>query len=267
MADEGICKILKVALGVCIFCSVFVATAAVGLKGIQERNKKLDKVKNILLAGDLYTNNEEIEKIYTDYIEPVMIDLTTGEAVGEEIFNDKFNIETFDIKVMAKDPEYGQAIPAEQDLAHIKRRPKYMVVYLVKKDDAIDKIILPMYGKGLWSTMYGFLALGSDLKTIRGLTFYEHGETPGLGGEIENPRWRKTWDGKLAFGDAGNVTITVIKGKVVPGRPEASHQVDGLSGATITTRGVDQLMKYWLGENGYGPFLSRMRRGNSDEQV
>jgi Na+-transporting NADH:ubiquinone oxidoreductase subunit C len=105
------------------------------------------------------------------------------------------------------------------------------------------------------------------MKTVRGLTFYEHGETPGLGGEVDNPRWKKSWKGKQAFDDAWNVKMTVIKGKVIPEKPEAIHQVDGLAGSTLTTRGVDNLVKYWLGANGYGPYLTKMREGGSSEQI
>ena len=107
--------------------------------------------------------------------------------------------------------------------------------------------------------MYGFLALDADLRTIRGFGFYEHGETPGLGGEVDNPLWKSQWQGKLAFDEAWETRITVLKGKVNPNNPNAQFQVDGLSGATITARGVRDLLKFWLGEDGFGPFLAKMR--------
>jgi Na+-transporting NADH:ubiquinone oxidoreductase subunit C len=123
----------------------------------------------------------------------------------------------------------------------------------------VEKLILPIYGKGLWSTLYGFLALEKDLKTVSGITFYQHGETPGLGGEVDNPNWKGKWQGKQAFDDSGDVIIKVIKGAVIPGAPDADHQIDGLSGATLTARGVDNLVQFWLGENGYGPYLQQIR--------
>jgi Na+-transporting NADH:ubiquinone oxidoreductase subunit C len=110
----------------------------------------------------------------------------------------------------------------------------------------------------LWSTLYGFLALDSDLKTIRGITFYEHGETPGLGGEVDNPRWKAQWKGKMAYDDNMKILIEVLKGQVDPTSPQAGHQIDGLGGSTITTRGVHNLVRFWLGENGYKPFLSNI---------
>jgi Na+-transporting NADH:ubiquinone oxidoreductase subunit C len=139
-----------------------------------------------------------------------------------------------------------------------------MVVYFIKENDKTEKIVLPVYGKGLWSTMFGFIALDKDLKTVKGFTFFQHGETPGLGGEVDNPRWKKIWNGKQAFDEGGNIRIKVIKGKVDASRPEAKYQIDGLSGATLTSRGVGNLVRFWLGENGYGPFLSRLNPNNAD---
>jgi len=146
------------------------------------------------------------------------------------------------------------------DLAKIKRRAKSVPVYLVMKEDQIDTVILPIYGKGLWSTMYAFLALEGDTNTVKGLSFYEHAETPGLGGEVDNELWKKSWKGKKVFSPDWAPVIDLPKAKVDPQRPEAIHQVDGLSGATLTTRGVKNLLRYWLGENGYGPFLANLRQ-------
>ena len=115
--------------------------------------------------------------------------------------------------------------------------------------------------------MFGFVALGSDLRTIEGFTFYEHGETPGLGGEVDNPNWKKTWQGKKAFGEDWEVKIEVIKGRVDPSSDKAKYQVDGLSGSTLTTRGVDYLVKFWLGDNGYGPFLKRLREESKNDKI
>ncbi len=259
MSNDSIKKTVLVVLGICLVCSLLVSTAAVILFPLQEVNRKLDKVKNILVAGELYNEGTDIAKTYDEKIEPVLIELATGEPVSKENFNDVLNIENFDITVLANHPEYGRSIPQPQDLADIKVSPKYMLVYFIKEGDEINKIILPIYGKGLWSTMYAFLALDKDLKTVTGVTFYEHGETPGLGGEIENPRWNNLWKGKEAFDENNNVQLEIIKGVVNRNRPEASYQIDGLSGATITARGVDKMIKFWLGGNGYTPFLNKLR--------
>nr|WP_305909409.1 Na(+)-translocating NADH-quinone reductase subunit C [Methylomarinum sp. Ch1-1]MDP4522316.1 Na(+)-translocating NADH-quinone reductase subunit C [Methylomarinum sp. Ch1-1] len=240
----------------------FVSTAAVWLNSIQQQNRRLDRIGNILSVAGLAGHRKNIEQIYRDRIVPVMIDLASGERVEPRRFDDVLNIENFDIETLASDSDYGVAIPPEQDIAKIKRRPRYMVVYLVKKDNRFDQVILPVYGKGLWSTMYGFLALNNDLNTIAGITFYQHGETPGLGGEIENPKWQQSWRGKRAFNSAGEVIIEVVRGEVEANSPDAKHQIDSLSGATLTSRGVDNLIHYWLGEHGYGPLLDRLRQGS-----
>ncbi|RKY92158.1 MAG: Na(+)-translocating NADH-quinone reductase subunit C, partial [Ignavibacteriae bacterium] len=232
MSNDSIKKTVLVVLGVCLVCSLLVSTAAVILFPLQEVNRKLDKVKNILVAGELYNEGTDIAKTYDEKIEPVLIELATGEIVSEENFDDVLNIENFDITVLANHPEYGRSIPQPQDLADIKVSPKYMLVYFIKEGEEINKIILPVYGKGLWSTMYAFLALDKDFKTVTGVTFYEHGETPGLGGEIENPRWNNLWKGKKAFDENNKVQLTIIKGVVNRNRPEAGYQIDGLSGAT-----------------------------------
>lgn len=267
MSDDSIGKTLGVALAVCIVCSVLVSTAAVKLSSIQEHNKKVDKIKNILQAGALYQDGMDVVKTYEEKIEPVMIDLETGEQVAEDIFNEELSIETFDIKTISEHVEYSVRISQKNDLAGIKRRPKYMVVYFVKTAGEIEKIILPIYGKGLWSTLYGFVAISKDFKTVEGLTFYEHGETPGLGGEVDNPKWKASWKGKQAFDENYELILTILKGAVDPSKPGAEHQIDGLAGSTITTRGVDNLVKYWLQDQGYGAFLTKLRSGGTDEQI
>ena len=228
-------------------------------KPLNEILDSIESYKNILIAGDLYSEEVNIEATYTSNIEPRIIDLENGKDFPEEKFNEIINVEDFDIKDVAADPEYGMEIIPEEDIAGIKRMPKYMSIYLVKLEGTVNKIILPIYGTGLWSTLYGFVAINKDLKTIEGFTFYEHGETPGLGGEVDNPRWKQIWKGKLAYDEDWNVKIEVIKGKVDNSSPKAKYQVDGLSGSTITTRGVDQLVKFWFGDNGYGPFITKLR--------
>jgi Na+-transporting NADH:ubiquinone oxidoreductase subunit C len=129
-------------------------------------------------------------------------------------------------------------------------------------EQGIEKIILPIKGYGLWSTLYGFLALESDLQTVAGIGFYEHAETPGLGGEIDNPNWKASWVGKQAY-NQGEFAITVLKGRVDLDRAGSESQIDGLAGATLTTKGVDNLLKYWLGEQGFQPLISYLKSGEA----
>ncbi len=250
-------KTLAVAAILCIICSVLVSGAAVSLKPRQVENKKLDVKKNLLLASGLLKNakasKEEVLKAFST-VEARVIDLSTGE------FTD-VDAESFDARKAAKTVGQFYKIPKKQDFAGIKKRAKLSKVFFTKENGQISMIILPVFGKGLWSTMYGFLALAPDTKTVKGIGFYEHGETPGLGGEIDNPNWKAGWKGKVIYNDDFKLVLKVIKGMVNKQAANAKHQIDGLSGATLTANGVTGLVKYWLGDDAFGPFLAKFREG------
>ncbi len=245
---------IKFSAIVCIVCSLLVSSAAVGLQGLQKRNAVLDKRKNVLMAiGEVKPGEsisaEEVEKKF-EHIEPLVIDLNTGEETD-------IDPTTFDQQKAMKDPETSKKAP--QNPAQVRRIPNHGLVYKVMDGDKVDMLVLPIEGKGLWSTLYGFLALDADTTTIEGITYYQHGETPGLGGEVDNPKWKSLWPGRQAYGDNWEPQIQVIKGQAGP--PEQTpHKVDGLSGATITSRGVTHMLRFWLGENGYGPYLEKFRK-------
>ncbi len=253
MHNDTIGKTVGVAAAVCVICSIFVSGAAVYLKPIQEANKTLDVKRNILIAAGLLEEGRkaDIGELFTR-IDSAVVDLATGEFV------DDITPEQFDPRKAAKAPSQSVAIDSQDDIAGIKRRSNYRVVYFLKDGEKINRLILPMYGKGLWSTMYGFLALGADMTTIKSFGFYEHAETPGLGGEIDNPAWKALWVGKIALDADRQPAVRVIRGHVDENSPEAVHQVDGLSGATITGRGVENLVRFWLGREGYGPLLEKL---------
>ena len=260
MAAAALLRSLRVVLAVSLCCSLFVSAAAILLSPKQRANLHEYMVENILIAADLFQEGMSSEAIYKRRIEPVLIELSTGKQVDASIVGPDFSVENFDIKHFTDDPRLSVAIDPAQDIAKINRRPKYMVVYIAKSNKRPDKLVLPVYGKGLWSTMYGLLALERDLRTVAGITFYQHGETPGLGGEIDNPAWQSKWHGKQAIDANDRVIINVIKGEVDPSAIDAYRQIDGLAGATLTSKGVDNLVHYWLGDDGYGPLLDRLRR-------
>ena len=254
MRNDTIKKTLLVAALLSVVCSVVVSSAAVIFRESQAKNKDLDRKKNILMAAGLLEEGKSIEELFAKF-EARVVDLSTGD------YRDDLDIATFDQRKAAKSAEEGIEIARSDDFGGIKRRSKSALVYLaIDANGELDQIILPIHGKGLWSTMYGFLALAGDLLTINGFAFYEHGETPGLGGEVDNPLWKGQWVGKKAFDEQGVRRITVLKGKVNPLSTNVAYQVDGLSGATITARGVDGMLRYWLGENGFEPLLKRLRK-------
>jgi Na+-transporting NADH:ubiquinone oxidoreductase subunit C len=252
MARESVRKTFIVAIVLAAVCSLLVSGAAIGLRSKQEANKIRDRKKNILIVAGLYDAQASVEEAFKQ-IEQHIVDLATGEYVSKD---QQLDPETFDQRAAAKDPELSVKIPREKDLAGIGRREKYSLVYLVKKDGKLDQVILPIDGKGLWSTLYGFMAIGGDLNTVLGITFYEHAETPGLGGEIDNPAWQAQWAEKKVYDKDGSVQLHVAKGTADKNNP---HQVDGLSGATLTANGVTNLVKYWLGDDGFKKLLEQLQ--------
>ncbi|BCX81013.1 Na+-transporting NADH:ubiquinone oxidoreductase subunit C [Methylomarinovum caldicuralii] len=248
---------LTVVLSVALVCSFMVTAAAVLLAERQERNLRLERIRHILAVVGIEA--AEPLSAYREAIDARLIDLHRAEPVPLQGLPRHLQPDAFDFDKAARDPRYGGPIPPER--IGLRRRPRLMPLYVVKgHGPAAGRVALLLVGKGLWSTLYGYLALENDLRHIAGITFFEQKETPGLGGEIANPRWQALWRGKLAYDERGNVLIRVAKGSIPPGSSTAAYQVNGLSGATLTTRAVDRLVRYWLGPEGYGPYLARLRR-------
>lgn len=254
-SNDSIGKILRVAFALCIVCSVIVSTAAVVLKPAQVANKTLDRKRNILQAAGMLEAGKSVEEQFA-VVEERFVDLDAGT------FTDAV-VSGYDQRAAAKDPSQSRDVPSDVDIAKVGRQANVAQVYLVRGDDGdYEKIILPVHGYGLWSTLYGFLALEADANTVAGLGFYDHGETPGLGGEVDNPRWKAMWPGKQVYKD-GDVELELVKGAVAPGSAAADWQVDGLSGATLTSRGVSNLIAFWMGDMGFAPFLENLRKGDA----
>lgn len=252
--NESMQKTLFVAISLCLVCSILVSATAVVLKPLQVANQRLDRKRNILEAAELLPSKQGLETLFEQRIETRLVELATGKYV------EALDPKTYDQREAARDPARSEPVPPEQDIAGIKRRAEYAPVYLVTRDGRTDKIILPVHGYGLWSTMYGYLALEADGETISGITFYDHAETPGLGGEIDNPKWQAKWAGKELFGPQGEPLFQVVKGTVAPAAKQAEHKVDGLAGATLTSNGVTRMIRYWVGAQGFGPFLDKFQQ-------
>lgn len=270
-SNDSTGKTLLVAVTLCIFSSIFVSYAAVALKPAQVANKMLDKNKNILAAAGMLklgekVSGKQVSDMFEKHIEVKIVDLKTGEYLTPENAREDWqkdiaaHPENYDQRKASKLPQQSEALDGSIDRASIKREAKLATVYLVKDDAGkVQSIVLPVHGYGLWSTLYGFLALKTDTSTVVGLGFYEQAETPGLGGEVDNPKWKALWPGKKVFNDKGEVDIRLIKGSVDSNSPRADHEVDGLAGATLTSRGVTNLVNFWLGENGFGPYLAKVK--------
>lgn len=239
----------------CLICAILVSTSAVSLRDLQQTNADLDKRRNVLLAAGLAKSSEklnfvEINKRFQS-IKATVIDITSGQPAQD------IDLKDYDSKKVRNNPLTSRTAPI--NAARVSRIPKYVIVYQVFNDtQQLEMIVLPIEGYGLWSTLYGFIALDADGKTVHGLTYYKHGETPGLGGEVDNPSWKARWTDRIIIDDTGNIVIEVIKGRA--GSPnETPYFVDGLSGATITSRGVTNMLHFWLGENGFEPYLKILR--------
>jgi Na+-transporting NADH:ubiquinone oxidoreductase subunit C len=259
MGRDSVLGTLLVAAVLCVACALLVTSTRVALRDLQETNKQLDRKKNILLAAGLISDEAEqaeIEQVYNERVKAVLVNLDKGAVVSPS----EVDYATYDAREALSNTDRTQPIEAEGGpTPGVDRREKLAFVYEIREGEKVDLYVLPIYGKGLWSTLWGFLAIDADGRTLRGITFYEHGETPGLGGEVDNDAWKAQWSSeenpKLAYDEEGDVAIKVIKGSVDRGSPNAKYQVDGLSGATITTRGVSEMVQYWLGPDGFGPYL------------
>ncbi len=258
MANQQTAKYtITVTLIMCLVASVLVASAAVLLKPVQAANKTLDFKTNVLKIAGIYNPDQTVEEQFKK-VEVKIVDLQTGK------FTDAItDVDKFDQRASSKNPELSEKLSAEDDIAKLIRREKFAKVFLVNDENGLSKVILPVRGYGLWSTMSGFVALDKDLNTVIGFGFYEQLETPGLGGEVDNPKWKQLWVGKKVYSESGDVKLEVIKGHVDAETPDAEYKVDGLSGATLTSNGVRNLVKYWMGDSGFKPFLTNLKNGDA----
>lgn len=258
MANQQTAKYtITVTLIMCLVASVLVAGSAVLLRPAQVANKALDFKRNVLSIAGILNKDQSVEEQFKQ-VEIKIVDLSTGR------FTDAIaDIEKFDQNASAKKPDLSDKLSAEEDIAKIISREKYAKVFLVNDANGLSKVILPVRGYGLWSTMSGFVALDKDLNTVLGFGFYSHAETPGLGGEVDNPKWKQIWIGKKIYSETGEVKIDVIKGHVDDTTADAEYKVDGLSGATLTSNGVRNLIKFWMGDKGYKSFLANLKNGEA----
>ena len=219
---------------VTIVLGFFLALAADGLRDLQDLNVENDMRKNILLSlgfkpgAETPWTSDDIKKLFEENIEALVLD-----ASGQRTEKDPKEIDT------------------EKDL-------EFLPIYLKKIGDEVGGYAIPIAGKGLWSTLYGYFAIEPDGRTVKGITFYKHGETPGLGGEVDKAWFQQNFIGKRFVDENDQLLgIHVIKGKVQSDDQEAYHKVDGISGATMTGKGLEYFLKDDLAK--YEPFFKQVR--------
>ena len=252
--NESITKTIGVAFCVCLICSLVVSFSAVSLRDLQNENKLNDKRIKILQAADIYNPDKEIKDQFLK-LETKFVNFETGKLMDTYM---DFSLEEYDPILATRDSNLSSKVPTSEDIAVIKNRENIGKIFILRNDDySINKLILPIRGYGLWGTLYGYISIENDFNTIAGIEFYDHKETPGLGAEVDNPKWKNLWAGKEIYQN-GEVSLTVIKGKVDNTDKEVQYEIDGLSGATITSRGVTNMIAYWFGESGYSKLFKEL---------
>ena len=263
--NDTLVKTLFVGISLCLVCSIIISLTAVGLRDQQKLLKEQDQQSKILSSAGLLTDQKSVEELFTT-IEERVVNLDTGEYV-DSLDPKSFDGKKFESEDYSKDPSTSVQLHSDIDISSLKRRENFIKIYLYKENNKIKAVILPVRGLGLWGTLYGYLAIEPDLNTIIGLEYFSHKETPGLGAEVDNPRWKSKWKGKKIRSSSGEFKIEVIKGLVNSESPEKKYQVDGLSGATITSRGVSNMLAFWLGELGYKKFLNKLKTEIEKEET
>ena len=258
MQKNSIQYIVGFAAIICVLCSALVSSTAVLLKEKQDVNKLLDKQKKVLAVAGLIADGsspsvDEVQAIFDTKIDIQIIDMTSDSITEDSGITEPL---VYNQQVAAKNVKSSFSVDANK--AKVKRIPNHIVMYTIKDDAGAPVLyVLPIEGMGLWGTMYGFIALETDGNTISGLTYYSHKETPGLGAEVDNPSWKAKWPGRLVHADSDEIAIKVIKGAAASVE-EAPNSVDGLSGATLTSNGVTNMLRFWLGTEGFGPLLAQL---------
>ena len=257
-APESVLRTLATAGGVALFCSLMVSSAVYWLRPIQLAHTSVGQHRAVLIAAGLVENDVNLTERELGsrflQLEPRLVDLDAARFMTA----DASMVASYDYRAAMDDPDRSRSIAPEKDVASLGRRPSLMPVYLLRDGGDLERIVLAVYGRGMWSTIHGYIALGSDLTTIADIWFYEHGETPGIGDRIQSPAWRRQWRGKLAYGTGATVALR-IGGDDAP----ESSRIDSITGATVTATAVGRFVRYWLGEDGYGPFLANLRSEGS----
>jgi Na+-transporting NADH:ubiquinone oxidoreductase subunit C len=237
------------AAGVALFCSFMVSTAVYWLRPMQLAYADIERNRAILVAGNLAPHDAELNDrdVVARFValETRIFDRQTG------LFTTAIDAVSYDYRAAATDPAMSTAVAAELDIAGIGTQARYLPVYSIL-DDETRRVIVPIYGRGMWSTIYGYVSVAAEGLTIAGIAFYEHGETPGIGDRIQNPDWLAQWRGKRIYANDATVQL-FFAAEDSSGPPE--FRIDAITGATATVSAVERILRFWLGPQAYGPAL------------
>ncbi len=251
LPNDSLTKTLVMAFLVAFTASIFVSIAAVTLRPFHIANLENERQERLAaMVAALPGMGDILTGAGVDDMEAHIVDLASG------YFATHIDPATFDQREAARDPALSTSIPSEADVAGIKQRADFAQVIILRKDGDLQLVVLPVRGVGYQSMLYAYLAINADGNTIAGLTFYEQGETPGIGTRILEPEWLELWPGKQLADETGEIRISVVRGEAI-----GLFEVDGISGATRTSNGVSNMLHFWLGDYGFGPFLARLRDG------
>ncbi len=251
LPNDNLTKTLVFAFLLALTASVVVSVAAVTLRPYQQANLEKERQARMAeIVSALPQISGLLDETGVDALEVRVINLSTGE------FEPDIDPASYDQRQAARDPERSTELPPEADIAGLKRRADYAPVYLLRRDRRLQLVVLPVRGVGYQSMLYAYLALHADGNTIAGLTFYEQGDTPGFGARVEDPAWQALWPGKKIADEDGTIRISVVRGEAT-----GPFEVDGISGATHTSNGVANMLRFWMGDDGFGPFLTKLRAG------
>ncbi|QYJ78253.1 Na(+)-translocating NADH-quinone reductase subunit C [Shewanella acanthi] len=244
----------------CLLCS-FMITGTAGILKERKLAKKRDELQRfVLMASDVgLGEGTEFRDIFAKSVKPLLINLDTGKVDSDT------NVLDFDERMAAINPDTSST--PKKDIAKIKTRANDVRVFKVFDDNGkLSSVVVPFYGKGLWSIIYGYMAVEPDLNTVKGIVVYEHGETPGIGDFITDPDWLGLWKGKKLFDDNGKFAMRLVKGGAKEGD---THGVDAVSGATMTGRGLQRAVEFWFGEEGFQTFFKQLKatEGLADPQA
>lgn len=243
-------KVFGIAILVAFVSAAVISTASVTLRPLQDAHLEAERLAKLdAMLDRLPAMRTVMLEAGADALETRLVDLATGAFVPD------IDPESYDGEAAAKDPEKSVAIPTDADVAGLQRRAPYAPVYLLESRGDLQLVMLPVSGVGYQSTLRAMLALEADLTTVAALTILEQGETAGLGARIEEPEWQAQWQGKQVANEEGETVIAVVRGKAAN-----AYEVDGISGASRTGNGITNMLRYWLGDHGFGPFLDRLKQ-------